>query len=112
MSFRRTVLILLSIMLTVMFSGCVKKPSVKNTVEGNMKTYYEMTDETWMCDDRIYKYRLEISGRIPNAAVDSSYIYLSNIEEITFEEAYKASGISSYSGDYFSPEKAVMVEMR
>ncbi len=112
MDFRRTVSILLCIMLTVMFSGCVKKPSVKNTVEGNMKTYYEMTDGTWKCDDRTYKYRLEISGRIPNAAVDSSYIYLSNIEEITFEEAYKASGISSYSGDYFSPEKAVLVEMR
>ena len=35
-----------------------------------------------MCDDYLYKYRLEITGRMPNAAVDSSFVYLSNIEEI------------------------------
>ena len=76
-----------------------------------MKTYYEMTDWTWMCDDHLYKYRLEITGRMPNAAVDSSFVYLSNIEEITFDQAYKAAGVSSDSDDYFSPEKAVLVEM-
>ena len=76
-----------------------------------MKTYYEMTDGTWMCEDHSYQYRLEISGRMPNAAVDSSFVYLSNIEEISFEQAYMAAGISSSLDDYFSPEKAVLVEM-
>ena len=64
-----------------------------------------------MCDDHLYKYRLEIHGRMPNAAVDSSFVYLSNFEGITFDQAYKAAGISSNSDDYFSPEKAVLVEM-
>ncbi len=72
-------------------------------VDGNMKTYYEMSDGTWMCDDVIYKYRLEIKGRMPNAAVDSTFVYLSNIEEISFEQAYKAAGVSSNMGEYFSP---------
>ena len=81
-------------------------------VDGNMKIYYEMGDGTWMCDDVVYKYRLEISGRMPNAAKDSTFVYLSNIEEISFEQAYMAAGISSSTEDYFSPEDAVLVEMK
>ena len=104
-------MVLLSTLLVITLSGCAKNAAVKNTIEGNMKTYYEMTDGTWRCDDHLYKYRLEINGRIPNAAVDSSFVYLSNIEEITFDQAYKAAGISSNSDDYFSPEEAVLVEM-
>ena len=83
----------------------------KAAVDGNMKTYYEMNDGTWMCDNVIYKYQLEIKGRMPNAAVDSTFVFLSNIEEISFEKAYKAAGVSSNSEDYFSPEEAVLVEM-
>lgn len=108
---KRTVLLLLCILLAVPFWGCAKKAAVKNTIEGNMRTYYEMTDGTWMCDDRLYQYRLEINGRMPNAAVDSSFVYLSNIGEITFEQAYMAAGVSSNSNDYFPPETAVLVEM-
>lgn len=85
--------------------------STKAAVDGNMKTYYEMTDGTWMCDDIIYQYRLEIKGRMPNAAVDSTFVYLSNLEEISFEQAYKAAGVSSDMNDYFPPEEAVLVEM-
>ena len=108
---KRVVLMLLCILSVITFSGCAKKAAVKNTIEGNMKTYCEMTDGTWMCDDQSYKYRLEINGRMPNAAADSSFVYLSNIEEITFDRAYKAAGISSNADDYFSPEEAVLVEM-
>ena len=108
---KRIVLMLLCILLAITFSGCAKKATVKKMIEGNMKTYYEMTDGTWMCDDHLYKYRLEINGRMQNAAADSSFVYLSNIEEITFDQAYKAAGISSNSDDYFPPEKAVLVEM-
>lgn len=81
-------------------------------VDGNMRTYYEMSDGTWMCDDHTYEYRLEISGRMPNAAKDSTFVYLSNIESIPFERAYMAAGVSSNSEDYFSPEEAVLVEMQ
>ncbi|MBR3741957.1 MAG: immunogenic protein [Clostridia bacterium] len=109
---KRIVMILLCLLLAISFSGCTKKAAVKNTIEGNLKTYYEMMDGTWMCDDHLYKYRIEMNGRMPNAAVDSSFVYLCNFEEITFDQAYKAAGISSNSDDYFSPEKAVLVEMK
>ena len=108
---KRVALVPLCILLAITFSGCAKKAAVKNTIEGNMKTYYEMTDGTWMCDDHLYKYRLEINGRMPNAAVDSSFVYLSNIDEISFDQAYMAAGVSSDSDDYYSPEEAVLVEM-
>ena len=108
---KRILVVLLCILLATPFSGCARKAVAKNTIEGNMKTYYEMTDGTWMCDDHMYQYRLEITGRMPNAAVESSFVYLSNIVEITFDQAYRAAGISSNSDDYFSPEEAVLVEI-
>ena len=92
-------------------SACAKKEDgIKNTIEGSRKTYYEMTDGTWVCEEHTYKYRLEISGRIPNAAKDSTFVYLSNKEDISFEQAWKAAGFSSLSTDYFSPEDAVLVD--
>ena len=69
-----------------------------------------MNGGTWVCEDQTYKYRLDISGRMPNAANDSNFAFLSNIEEITFEQAYNQL-ISSNSEDFFSPEEAVLVEM-
>lgn len=105
-------LLLLCFVIALSVWGCAKNDAVKNTVKGNMNTYSEMQDGTWMCQDRTYRYRLEISGRMPNAAKDSTFVYLSNIEEISFDRAYRAAGISSNTEDYFSPEEAVLVEMK
>ena len=109
---KKIITVLLCIMMILTASACGNKSSVKRTVKGNMKTYSEMTDGTFMCDDYTYKYRLEISGRMPNAAADTTFVYLSNIEEIPFERAYMAAGVSSNSEDYFQPETAVLVEMK
>lgn len=57
-----------------------------------------------------YKYKLEVTGRVPNAVIDSTYVYLSNIDEIPFERAYKESGFSSSTADYFSVEEAVWID--
>ncbi len=109
---KKAFVILLCILLAISVAGCsTTKKTVKSTFEGNIRTYSEMTDGTWMCDDQPYQFRLEISGRMPNAVKDSTFVYLSNIEEISFEQAYKAAGISSNSEDYFSLEEAVLVEM-
>ena len=47
--------------------------------------------------------------KMNNAAKDSTFIYLSNIEDIPFDRAVMASGLSSNMDDYFSPEEAVFV---
>lgn len=40
--------------------GEQKNSEVKKTIEGNMKTYCEIEEGTWSCNDIAYKYRLEI----------------------------------------------------
>ena len=109
----KSVLFLTLILSLFLVSACAKKEDgIKNTIEGSRKTYYEMTDGTFKCEEYTYKYRLEISGRIPNAAKDSTFVYLSNLPEISFEQAWKASGLSSSLDDYFSEEDALLVEQR
>ena len=106
---KKILILLLCLLLTASITGCGTQ-SIKpiDTIEGNMKTYSEMSDGTWQCDGHIYKYRLEISGRLSNAVKDSTYIYLSNIEDITFEQAWKASGLSSNMDDFLPAEAAEM----
>ena len=109
---KKLVALVLALICILSLAGCSKAPddSVK-TIEGNLKTYYEMSDGTWQADGHTYKYRHEITGRLHNAVVDSTYVYLSNLEEITFDQAWKASGLSSNLEDYFTVEEAILVEM-
>lgn len=72
-------------------------------------TYYEMSDGTWKTDEYSYQYCLEVSGRLSGAALDTTYLILSNRQDITFEQAWKASGLSSSMADYFDPGEAVIV---
>lgn len=77
-----------------------------------MVKYYEMSDGTWKTDDHTYKYRLEITGRMNQAEKDSTFVFLSNIEHITFDQAWKASGLSSNMDDYFDEKDAKFVAMK
>lgn len=90
----------------------VRTVADRKTHEGNMKTYMEMGDGTWQCGGYTYRYRLEISGRMHGAEADSTFVYLSNLENITFDQAWKAAGLSSNLADYFAAEDAVLVEWR
>ena len=73
------------------------------------KSHYKTADGTWVCEGYTYKYRLEITGRLNNAAKSTTYIVLSNSKDITFDQTWKASGLSSLMSDYFDPEDAVIV---
>ena len=73
------------------------------------KLHYENLDDEWVCGEYKYKYRLEITGRMNNAAKNTTYIVLSNTENITFDQTWKASGFSSNLADYFEPSVAVIV---
>lgn len=76
------------------------------------KLHYKAKDGTWACENHTYKYRLEISGRLNNADKNTTYIVLSNSKDITFEQTWKASGLSSLMSDYFDPKDAVIVGHR
>lgn len=119
---------LIALMLLSLF-GCIQKePSVIRTYEitdselaeeyfesnklVTMVKYYEMSDGTWKTDDYTYQYRLEVTGRMNHADKDSTFVFLSNIKEITFEQAWKASGLSSNMDDYFNEEDAKLVAVK
>ena len=87
----------------------VKEDAIK---DGKLLDYSENPDGTFEADGITYKYKLGISGRMPNASKDSFFVYLSNLENITFEQAWKAAGFSSNSNDYFDVKDAVLVEWR
>ncbi|MCR5735914.1 MAG: hypothetical protein K6G22_15045 [Lachnospiraceae bacterium] len=77
-----------------------------------MMTYYRMVDGTWRTDDHIYEYRLEVTGRLNGSDKKTTYLYLSNMHDMSFEQAWKASGLSSNLEDYFDPADAVLVAMK
>ena len=90
--------------------GCDNQPPDRTeTIEGNFRTYYKLSDDTWEYEGHTYKYRLDIKGTMPNATGISTFTYLSNIE-ITFDQAWKAAGLSSNMDDYFAAEDAVLVD--
>lgn len=93
------------------FYAKIENESENNTVPAEI-LYYRNDNGTWEHDGYTYKYRLEIGGRMPNAAVDTTFVYLSNLEAITFEQAWKAAGFSSDTADYFAVEDAVLVETK
>jgi len=97
--------------MVLLLAGCAqaKEPEVVNTITTDLKTYYELNDGTWQADGQVYKYRLEITGQLPNSDEKTVFVYLSNLEKITFDQAYKAAGVSNNTNDYFAVEDAVLV---
>ena len=73
------------------------------------RLHYENLDGEWVSEGYTYKYRLEITGRMNHAAKNTTFIVLSNTEDITFEQTWKASGLSSNMADYFDPAVSVIV---
>ena len=71
--------------------------------------HYQLSDGTWKTDNFNYKYKLVLTGRLNNAVKDSTYEVLSNSADITFDMAWKASGLSSKTDDYFKEEDAIIV---
>lgn len=122
------VAILLTVMLLSLASCSQKEVSVVKTydvtdselieecVENNelvtIVKYYEMSDGTWKTDDYTYQYRVEVTGRMNNAAKDSMFVFLSNTKDITFDQAWKASGLSSDIDDYFKEEETKLVAVK
>ncbi|MBQ2835801.1 MAG: hypothetical protein IJE68_03080 [Clostridia bacterium] len=87
-----------------------KEAQIIETINTSFTTYYKMSDGTWQCNGNSYKYRLQITGKMSSAAKSSTFVYLSNIEDIPFERAYKAAGFSSSTADYYSVEDAIFID--
>jgi len=78
--------------------------------EGRLQTYYKMADGTWGTEEHRYLYKLELTGRMHNAVKDSTFVCLSNSEDISFSEVSK-SMISSNMDDRLDRKEVVIVEL-
>lgn len=122
LSMRKIVVSFFAVFVMLYVSGCAEKnPSILKTYKVHTPVssgdytfvrYYEMSDGTWRTDDCSYQYKLEITGRMGGAVKDSTFVFLSNRETISFEQAWKASGLSSDSRDYFEASDARFVGMK
>lgn len=125
---RKIAAILLTVML-LSLSGCSQKEVsvvkiydvtdselIEECFENNelvtIVKYYEMNDGKWKTDDYIYQYQVEVTGKMNNAAKDSMFVFLSNTKDITFDQAWKASGLSSNTDDYFKEEETRLVAVK
>lgn len=126
---KQVLIVVVLFVISFCWTGCARnesEPYVVKTYERNVEeaisnpdfneevvyhTYYKMSDGTWKTEDHTYQYRLVINGRLHNAVKDTTYIYLSNFEDISFEQAWKASGLSSLTTDYFKTEDAILISM-
>lgn len=127
---KKVFLLVLAFAMALALCGCAvdEEPAVRNTFEETppelsseytenyreitLKTYYELSDGTWKADGNVYKHKLVLTGRLNNAVRDITYTILSNMEDITFDQAWKASGLSSNSEDYFDVKDAVFVAIK
>jgi len=103
------------VLLLVLLIGCGKTDITetyeKSENDGIIATYYEMNNGTWKCDDRTYQFRLELTGRMPNAESDSYYVVLTDNENLTFEDVSK-SLFGSLLEDSKIMEGSIIVEMK
>ena len=102
------------VLCSLLFTGCTKNDIAKthkqSEKDGVIRTYYELKDGSWKCDDSTYQYRLELNGRMPNAAVESKYVVLTDNKNLSFEDVSK-SLFSSLLEDHEIMEGSVIVEM-
>ena len=98
----------------LLFTGCGKSDIAKtyeqSEQDGIIKTYYEMKDGTWQCEDTTYQFRFKLDGIMPNSELDSCFVVLTNNENLTFEEVSKSLYSSSFE-DIKVMEGSLIVEM-
>lgn len=73
-------------------------------------TYYELEDGTWKTEEYSYQFKLALTGRMHNAVLDTTFICLSNSEDISFSRIAD-SFFSSNAEDFPDKEEVVIVEI-
>ena len=97
---------------TVPFIEPELQADVVATFSSGYKTYYRLRDGRWKADGHVYQYRHQLSGKLPDGMGDASFVYLSNLETITFEQAFQSSGFGDDPNGFFPTEDAVLVDFK
>ena len=88
-----------------------KKHYIPNGTNGVWYEYYQTKDGRWSVNGKKYNFRLVLDGRMPNAAIDTEFVVLTNDRNLSFHDVNQ-SIVSSDSNDNLYPEIACVVEMR
>lgn len=88
-------------------SGKDWEKQLENGEAAYYTTHYELNDGTWATGERLYQYRLELSGRYFDN--DFKFIVLSNTKDITFEQVFNQWRLDIYSDEFLHPDDAVVV---
>ncbi len=107
--------LMIMVLCLIFLVGCKKSDIAKTYNEseqdGILSTYYEMNDGTWKCDNKIYKHRLELTGRMSNALRDTYFAVLTDNDKLTFEIVAK-SIYSSSTDDIQMMKDSAIVELK
>lgn len=111
------------VLLMVGVVGCGNTKEEKTTTLNNQATetelknhagvlydYYKDASDVWHADGREYKYKVVLTGKLPNAAKKSQYVVLTNDKDISFNDAADDI-LSNNSEEHFDKNKAIIVEM-
>lgn len=72
---------------------------------------YSAQNGTWVTEDgREYRYQYTLTGRMNNAAMDTTFVVLSNQEKVTFEQCVQDI-FSSNMEEHFKPEETIIAVM-
>ncbi len=93
------------------FLLCLFGCSEIKTVTTDMGKTYTEKDGVYLLDNREYKYKIELTGRTPNAVKDATFVVLTNNEEVTFDEV-SWSILSSSSNDFLNPDETVIIDIK
>ncbi len=103
------------LLLSLLLCGCAQTGTIRTAfssdTEGVLTDYQELRDGTWKCENTVYQYRLELTGRMPNTAADSQFVVLTDNAHLTFDQV-AASLLSSGYEDSQLLSEAVLVEIR
>jgi len=91
--------------------GQEKKHYIPNGTNSVCHEYYQTKDGRWSVNGKKYNFRLVLDGRMPNAAIDTEFVVLTNNRNLSFQDVNQ-SIVSSNSSDDLYPEIACVVEMR
>ena len=90
---------------------CLAGCGEMKTVTTDMGKTYTEKDGIYMLDNREYKYKLELTGRTPNAEADATFVVLTNNKDVTFKEV-SWSMLSSSSKDFLDSEETVIIDIK
>ena len=98
-------ILIVCILVVFVYSSFIEYQNDKTTNATTEQTSYTYNGHT-------YKYKYVLTDRISGAWHDTTYVVLTNRENITFEDAYKMDVFSYKNHPYVDPLDSIIIEKK